>query len=56
MRIAEGSMAASYLQHHMERSNGIVLPHIRGVEVGGGGGVETYNVSFLRFFSQCSAR
>ena len=40
-------MASSSLRHHMERSHGIVLPQIRGVDVGEGG-METYKVSFLR--------
>ena len=31
----------------MERSHGIVLPQVRGLDVGGGG-LETYKVSFLR--------
>ena len=42
-----GTMASSYLHHHMERSHGIVLPQIRGVDVGGGW-QETYTVSFPR--------
>ena len=40
-------MAASSLRHHMERSHGIVLTRVREVEVGGGG-PETYKVSFPR--------
>ena len=40
-------MAASSLCHHMERSHGIALPQIRGVDVRGGGS-ETYKVSFPR--------
>ena len=30
-------MSAFYLQHHMERSHGIVMTQVRGVGVGGGG-------------------
>ena len=37
-------MAAPYLRHHMERSDTIVLPHIRGIDIRGGG-PETYKVS-----------
>ena len=40
-------MDAYYHKHHMERSHGIVLPQIRGVDVGEGG-METYKVSSLR--------
>ena len=40
-------MAAYSLLHHMESSRGIVLPHIRGVDVEGGG-TETYKVSLWR--------
>ena len=40
-------MTASSLRHHMEISHGIVLPHVRGVDVGGGG-PEIYMVSFPR--------
>ena len=40
-------MEESSLRYHMERSHGIVLPQIRGVEFGGGG-PETYKVSFPR--------
>ena len=39
-------MTASSLCHHMYRSHGIVLPQTRGVDIGGGGS-ETYVVSFL---------
>ena len=38
-------MSASYFNHHMERTNGIVLPHTRGVEFGGGT-LYIYVVSF----------
>ena len=38
-------MDASSLRHHMERSHGIVLPHIGGVDVVGGH-PDTYKVSF----------
>ena len=37
-------MATSYLQHHMERSHGTLLPQIRVIYVGVGG-PETYKVS-----------
>ena len=40
-------MEASSLCNHMERSHIIVLPHNRGVDVGGRG-METYVVSFPR--------
>ena len=40
-------MEASSLCNHMERSHVIVLPQNRGVDVGGGG-TETYVVSFPR--------
>ena len=40
-------MAASSLPHHMERSHGILMPQVRGVDVGGGG-PEIYKVSFPR--------
>ena len=40
-------MAESSLLHHMERAHGIVMPYIRGVEIGGGG-PETYVVSYPR--------
>ena len=40
-------MLASSLCNHMERSYGIVLTKMRGVDVGGGG-YETYKVSFPR--------
>ena len=40
-------MAASSLQHHMERVHGRLFPLVRGVEVGGGG-LEVYKVSFPR--------
>ena len=40
-------MVVSSLCHRMERSHCIVLPHIRGVDVGGGG-PETYKVLFPR--------
>ena len=48
-------MAVSYLQHPMERSHGIVLPQIRGVDIVGGG-LETYKVSFQRILKsmECS--
>ena len=36
-------MVASYLIHYMDRSHGIDMPHIRGVDVGGRGS-ETYVV------------
>ena len=39
------TMHASSLQHHTERANGIVLPQMRGVEVGGGI-LDVYKVSF----------
>ena len=39
------TMAELLLLHHMERSNGIVIPHNRGVEFGRGV-PETYVVSF----------
>ena len=42
-----GAMVESSLRHHMERSHGILLNHIRGVDVGGRG-PETYKVSFSR--------
>ena len=42
-------MAASSLRQHIERSHGIVLPNIRGVDIGGGG-PETYKVLFPRIF------
>ena len=38
-------MAASSLQHDMERAHGIVLPQLRGVDVRGGV-LEVYKVSF----------
>ena len=44
-----GAMSVSSLWHHMERSHGIVLPHISGVAIGGGGS-DTYTVSFPRIF------
>ena len=40
-------MAPSSLQHHTERSHGILLPQVRGVDVGGGG-PEIYKVLFPR--------
>ena len=40
-------MAASYRIHHMERSHGILLPLVRGVEVGEGG-TDIYKMPFLR--------
>ena len=40
-------MTASYFRYHMDRTHGIVLPQNRGVGVGGGG-LETYRVSFPR--------
>ena len=42
-----GTMVLSSLQHQMERYHGIVLPQNRGADVGGGGS-ETYMVSFLQ--------
>ena len=42
-----GEMVVSYLCHQMERTHIIVLSQTRGVDVGGGG-TETYIVSFLR--------
>ena len=36
-------MAASSLQHHMERSHGIVLPPVRVVDARGGG-LDIYKV------------
>ena len=41
------TMAASSLQHHIERVHGILLPQVRSVDVGGGG-LELYKVSFPR--------
>ena len=41
-----GAISVSSLWNHMEGSHGIVLPHIRGVEVWGVG-LEAYKVSFL---------
>ena len=38
---------ASSLQNHMDKSHGIVLSQIRGVDVKGGG-TETYKVLFLK--------
>ena len=40
-------MAASYLQHHMERAHGRVLPQVRGVDIRGGG-MEVYKESFAQ--------
>ena len=40
-------MAAFFIWHHMGRSYGIVLPQIRGVEIGGVG-MYTYKVLFPR--------
>ena len=37
------TMAASSLQQNMERSHVRSLPHVRGVDVGGGG-LEVYNI------------
>ena len=42
-----GEMAQLSIRRHMERSHGIVLPHIRGADVRGAG-LETYKVSFPR--------
>ena len=42
-----GTMAASSLCHHIERSHGIVLQQNRGVDIGRRG-TETYVMSFLR--------
>ena len=42
-----GTMAASYLRQHMERSHGIVLPQVREVDIRGGG-PEIYKVSLPR--------
>ena len=39
------TMADSSLRHHTHRENGIVLPQVRGVDVGGGG-LNIYKVSF----------
>ena len=39
------TMAASSLRHNMEKAQGIVLPQVRGVYVGGGG-LEIYKMSF----------
>ena len=46
-KVCGGTMAASFLRHHMDISHGIVLPQVRGVDVGGGG-LEVYRVSFPR--------
>ena len=40
-------MAASYLIHHMERSHGIVMPQVRGLDIGGRGPY-IYKVLFPR--------
>ena len=45
--VGGGAMVLASLHHHMERTHGIVLPHTRGVDVGGGG-PETYVVYFTR--------
>ena len=37
-------MAISSLRHNMERIYGIVLPQVKGVDIGGGG-MEVYKVS-----------
>ena len=57
-----GTMAESSLCHHMEISHGIVLPHTRREDVGGGSS-ETYVVSLLRILKSvecpvegCSSR
>ena len=42
-----GTMTESSIRHYVERSHGISLPYNRGVDVGGGG-LETYKVSFPR--------
>ena len=41
--VCGGTIAASSLQHHMERSHGRVLPKVRGVDVGRGG-LKVYKV------------
>ena len=57
-----GTMPASSLRHHMERSHVIVMPQNRGVDVGGGG-PEIYVVYFPRILKSvecplegCTAR
>ena len=42
-----GTMAASSLRHHIERSHGKLLPKVRGVDVGGGG-LEVYKLLLPR--------
>ena len=41
------TMSASSLRHHMKRAHGIILPQVRGMDVGGGG-MGVYKVSFPR--------
>ena len=45
--VCGGTMFASSLRHHTERAHGRVLPHVRGVDIGGGG-LEVYKVLFPR--------
>ena len=42
-----GTMATYSLCYHTEKSPGIVLPHSRGIDIGGGGS-ETYKMLFPR--------
>ena len=46
-KVCGETMAASSLQHHMDRAHGRLLPQVRGVDVGGVG-LEIYKVSFPR--------
>ena len=45
-----GTMASSYLHHHMERSYGRLMPQVRGVDLGWGG-VEVYKGLFLNILN-----